>query len=48
MSLKIHDINDCDPDHAIIVPALYINGTLYAYGEFDISKLNRFINNNLN
>ena len=42
--LQIEDIQSVNSKNIIIVPALFVEDTLFAYGEFDISRLNSYIN----
>ena len=42
IDLVVKDIKQ-SPYYLAIVPALYVDETLYSYGDVDITKLNNFI-----
>jgi glutaredoxin len=44
ISIAVTNIEDIVGFPVPIVPALYIDGNLFAYGDFDINRLNNFIN----
>jgi glutaredoxin len=44
ISIAVTNIEDIVDFPVPIVPALYIDGNLFAYGDFDINRLNNFIN----
>ena len=41
--LQIENIETQNPKNIIIVPALFVEDILFAYGEFDIDRLNSYI-----
>ena len=44
LNLQIKEIESVNSKNIIIVPALFVGNTLFAYGEFDINRLNSYIN----
>ncbi len=48
INLLISNISDLRSSNISIVPALFIDDKLYAYGEMDLDKLNIILNDRLN